>query len=59
MPEFVENAKEWKPVANITVIKVYCRGCYMEYEVKYDDDKFIHPSFCVACGSDNDLEVND
>lgn len=42
-------------MCNILAIKFYCKDCNMEYEVKYDDDKFIRPTYCAACGSDKDL----
>lgn len=42
-------------MANVVEIKFYCGDCHMEFEVKYDDDDFVRPSYCVACGSDNDL----
>jgi DNA-directed RNA polymerase subunit RPC12/RpoP len=42
-------------MARMITIKLHCNDCSMEFELKYDDDKYICPSHCVACGSDNDL----
>lgn len=33
--------------------EVVCLECDMEYKVIWDDDKFIEPSKCTACGLDN------
>jgi hypothetical protein len=33
----------------MTKLKGFC-GCFAEYTLQYDSDKFIEPEFCPFCG---------
>jgi len=31
-------------------LEIICNECDMEYIIIYDDENYIKPSFCAACG---------